>query len=511
MTRASRPFRRQFLLNTASSGVANAWAMAVALVSIPVLLAGLGADAFGTWVLLQTFSATNGWFSLADVGVVVATVREVARRASQADSQGVRRSVFASLRLCVALGIIGGLALAVIGPLVLPDLFRTPPDLVGELRMATLPFAVQVVLDLAINSMEASLEGVHRVDLSRAVDMARRGLAVGAAAGAALITGDLVAVAAASMVGTAAAAGIVALVLRRQLPRFLVKPRRADYSGLLGYGRSVALLRPLGVMGRTMDRLIVGALIGPAQVVLVEIATQLQAAADAVLSASSYAVVPASSWLNERGDRSTLAELAERGTRYSLLVTVPVVVAIACLAGPGIELWLGPEYAPAAGLTAVAVLNVAFVAPLAVGSQMLLGAGGAPSILRAAAISVATNFVVSLILVEAVGVVGVFQATLVGTAVLTPLLGRAFCRFVGLRPRAFIRSAVLPVLPPVLAQAAVMVAILAMPLGAAPTLVLGAVCGLALYGLVALRWTLRPGELRDLLAPLRRQGGASAE
>jgi hypothetical protein len=55
LTESRRPFRRQVLVNTASSGVANGWAMVVAFVSLPVLLSGLGQAAFGTWVLLSTF------------------------------------------------------------------------------------------------------------------------------------------------------------------------------------------------------------------------------------------------------------------------------------------------------------------------------------------------------------------------------------------------------------------------------------------------------------------------
>jgi O-antigen/teichoic acid export membrane protein len=73
----------------------------------------------------------------------------------------------------------------------------------------------------------------------------------------------------------------------------------------------VAVLRPLGVLHRTIDRVVVGSVLGPSAVALVEIATQMMNGADAILSAMSYAVLPSAAWLRARGDRATL-EVAQR-------------------------------------------------------------------------------------------------------------------------------------------------------------------------------------------------------
>ncbi len=504
MTVPRRPFRRQVLVNTASSGIANLWAMVVAFISLPLLLRGLGQEAFGTWVLLSTFSATTGWFSLGDLGVVVATTRDVAARSAVDDQDGLRRAITASLQLCTGLGLIGGLALALIGPFVLPWLFRTPADLVGPLRTAIVIFSVQIVFDLMINSLEASLEGLNRVDLSRWVDMFRRTAVIAAASITALVTGDIVIVAAASATATAVAAGLTFVVLWRFVPHFLVRSPRHHHLGLLRYGRSVAVLRPLGVLQRTMDRVIVGAVLGPAAVTYVEIATQLQAGADGILGATSYAVVPASSWLDAREHRTGIAELAERGTRYSMLATVPVIITIALLSPAIVQVWVGPEYADAAGLASVAVIAVALAAPIAVGSQMLLGMGHASTILRAAAVAIVANLGLSILLVHVVGIVGVFQATIVGALLLLPLLGRPFLRTAGLTTREFVRRSVLPIALPAAAQIAVVVGVVALSLEPWPTLILGAGLGLAAFWTAAITASLGSSELADLRRVLRR-------
>jgi O-antigen/teichoic acid export membrane protein len=197
-------------LNTAWTGVANVWAMVLALVTLPLLLAGLGPVAFGTWALLQTFSAITGWLSVVDVGVGTAATKAIAERASVDDERGVATSIASALACFGTLGMACAAALALVGPSVLPHLFNTPPRLVGDLRFALVPFAIQVVVELVIEGVEACLEGLQRVDLSRAVDGLRRTAVAGAMSAVALAGGGLRGVAVASSV--ASGAGLVAAV-----------------------------------------------------------------------------------------------------------------------------------------------------------------------------------------------------------------------------------------------------------------------------------------------------------
>jgi len=504
MSDTAHPFRRQLLINTGSSGVANAWAMVATLVSLPLVLGGLGSTAFGTWVLLQTFSASNGWLSLADVGVVVATTVSVAEEASRDSREGVRSMVSASVALCGALGLFSAVVLAVLGRSVLPTVFRTPKYLVHDLKLAIALFAVQTLFDLLINSIEGSLEGLQRVDISRAVDMSRRTLVTVGIVTAALVTGNIVMVALASMAATVLSALVALWALNVQLPNFVVLPRRRDAFDLVRHGRSIALLRPLGVLQRTMDRAVVGAVLGPAAVTYVEIATQLQSGADAVLGATTYSVVPAASWLKTRDARDSLAELTVRGTRYSMLVTMPVVVLGALLAKPLIEVWVGRRYVEAAGLTVVALANVALTATLAVGSQALLGLGRASVILRAALAAILVNLAGSLILVHHVGIVGVFQATLLGTCLLLPLLAPPILSSVQVAGRAFVRDAIAPSIVPSIALALALLGILRLDLSPTRTLVLGSLAGSVVYAAVAYTFSLTSAERATIAGRLGR-------
>jgi O-antigen/teichoic acid export membrane protein len=499
---SARPFRRRIVVNTASTAAGNVWAIVIALVTLPLLLRGLGTEAFGTWVLLQTFSAITGWFSLLDLGIGTASTRTVAGEAATG-SRGVAVVVGSSLAVFAALGLACAVALAAIGPIVFPRLFHTPEHLVDELQFAAVVFAAQAAVDLLTEGIEACLEGTQRVDLSRLIDATRRTAVAVATCIAALAGGGLGGVAVASF-GASTVGTVFAIVLLRATLRASgsgidrLKVSREVVVELLRYGRDVAVLRPLGVLHRTMDRVIAGTVLGPSAVALVEIATQVQNGADAILSASSYAVVPSASWLSAREDESALRRLLLDGTRFSMLVTAPVVVGAAMLIDPLLRVWVGRSYGEAAGLAVVALLYVALTSPLQVGSNLLLGTGGARSILKAALIAVVINLVASLVLANTIGLVGVFLGTLVGTSVLVPLLGRSVIGEVRASPLQFVRQSVVPAILPTIAMILTIAAVRAAGLGDWPTIVVGGLLGLIAFAVTAVRFSLHRSERAEI-------------
>jgi len=425
----------------------NAWAVVLTLALLPVMLSGLGRTAFGLWVLVQTLSAITGWFSLADLGTGIATTRGVAAALSEGDAAAASRWTSAGLTVHLACGAISGLLVAAAGPFVLPSLFRAPSDLQGPLRLAIVLAGAQIVADLVIEGFEACLEGTQRVDLSRGVDGLRRTLVTIGTAIVAAISGSLAAVAVTSLVLSLVAVLAVIAIGVPRLPRLHHAPW-SDVRALLRRGRGVAVLRPLGVVQRTMDRALVGLILGPSAVATVEIATQVMNGIEAVVSASSYAVVPSASWLGARGGDGRLRTLLLRGTRYSTIASWSAAAGAGLLAGPLLHLWLGQGASGAATLAVVAVSAAAVAAPVQVSSNLLLGTGRTTDILRAALVAIVVNLVISGLLIDVMGAVGTFVGTLVANALIVPLLfGPALAR-AGVSSAELVRSALLPALVP---------------------------------------------------------------
>ena len=498
-----RPFRRRVARNTAAVGIANAWAIGVALIALPLQLRGLGPVAFGTWVLLQTFSSVNGWLSLADAGVGTATTRAVAGAAAVDDSKKVAQVVDTAMALFVAMAVAAAALLALVGPALLPALFRTPVSLLAALRMAIPLFAVQVGLDFLTQGLQAMLEGFQRVDLSRSVDATRRTAVAVITSVVALRGGGLAGVVGASAVASGAGTVLGAVLVYRVAPRILLRPDPREARALLSYGSAVAILSTTGVVVRTMDRLIVGVVLGPGPVSLVEIATQVINGASAVLGACSYSVTPAVAWVKAQGNLSALRELVLRGTKYTLLITVPVIVGAMALAAPVTRIWVGERFSGAVMPMEIGLVALLLAAPMQVGSNLLQGVGKVRTMLVPVVGGHAVNLVVSIVLVQFVGVAGVFIGTLVGTAIYIVPLSRTALTESGVAVRPFFEAAIRPVVIPALALGLVAAAATLLPVPDIARVAAAIVISGLVYILLAWRLAVRPAELSDLRAMVR--------
>jgi O-antigen/teichoic acid export membrane protein len=489
--------RRRLARNVLFSGASNVWAMVVTLISLPLMLHGLGAVGFGVWALLETFSAGRGWLSIADLGISIATTAEVSRRQALEDPRGVSRAMTSSLLLLAAMGVLCGAVVASAGPPVLPAIFHAPAALHTQLVVAILALGVRVPFEMLSEGLFACLQGLQRIDLARVADACQRTLFIAGAATAAVVTANLAVVEVASLVATLLGAGLaVALLMSHQSLR--IAPAWGDVRQLLHSGWAIGGTNVFSVVHRNMDRLIVGVILGPAPVSLVEIATQVQNGADAVLAATGSPVVPVASWLDARRSKEQLRQLLFRGTKYAVLATTPLIIGAAFLAGPLVNVWVSHRYAEASVLIPLAMIYMLMVSPLHVGSLILTGVGRARDVLRPFAVATVVNLGASIVLVLVIGVAGAFVGTLVGTACLILPLMRSVLNEVDATPRDFVSRSLVPVLVPAALLVATLAAVLALRSGAITTLVIGALAGGAVYCGAALRWSLRPEERREL-------------
>jgi len=503
-----RPFRRRVLRNAVAGLAANVWAIVVALVTLPLMVHGLGLANFGRWVLLQTMSASTGWLSVLDGGLAVAGTRLVATRAATAtdDGMGSGSAVGTTMASFLGLGAVGaGISLGAAWP-ILRLLGRIPTGVAAAAHAAALLLAIQVAGEFVEQGAEACLEGLQRLDLSRGVDALRRAAFAGATAAAALSSGSLRTVETAAVAASALGAvlGVGALVAQRPTGLSVLA---SDLREMLAYAAIVGLLRPIAALYRLMDRVIVGAVLGPVAVSAVEVATQLQNGSDAVVSGTTAALVPSSAWVDARGNRQRLTETLLSGTRYALVLSWPLAAGVAMLATPGIHLWTGARLASTAADPArVAMAASALAAIAQVAGNILLGAGRGAVILRATVVGVVVDLGASVALVYPLGVAGVFWGTLAAVAVTTPWITIAACRLCDTDLRRFLAEAVVPAVIPVLAELAVLGVVDSLGLRPVPTVAIGVPLGAAVVVVATLRWALPARELAGLWRAMRRGG-----
>ena len=316
-----------------------------AFLVMPELTRNLGAARFGllglAWALLE-------YFTLFDVGLGRATTKFVAERIA-ARSADVSQIVIVSLSSQVALGIVAGLLLTLLAPLIVGHWLVVPPDMVAEARAtfellaAMLPF---VLLSLGLRGV---LEAAQRFDLSAAIRTPSSAAtflipAIAAPFGVRL-PGILAGLLVARLVTCCALIFAVRYALRDVVwtrPRSWRLPR-----ALVSFGGWIAISNVLSPVLVYLDRFVLGAVLGLGAVGLYtpayELTMRLLIVPGSLLTAMFPMVSAASR--EQESERVRLSRIFALSVRNLLLLLAPAVLILSIFAPDVLRLWLGREFA----------------------------------------------------------------------------------------------------------------------------------------------------------------------
>ncbi|MCA9423323.1 MAG: polysaccharide biosynthesis C-terminal domain-containing protein, partial [Nitrospira sp.] len=157
---------------------------------------------------------------------------------------------------------------------------------------------------------------------------------------------------------------------------------------------------------------------------------------------------PAAAEMDVRGERESMRRLYSVGSRFMLLVVIPVVMIAYFWADDFYRLWLGEEYLTGETYSSVAdLLRVLLIATLLsymsnVAGQIVLASGHVRQLALLQISGAIINLTASLILIQAFGLIGLAVAAVMATIVVD-LVGMPVLlnRLVGLHIKDFLLSA----------------------------------------------------------------------
>ncbi len=140
--------------------------LVIAVFSLPFIIKQLGTDSFG---LLSLALATIGYFIFFDFGLGRATTKFVAEFKNKNQDSDAANIIWLSIGLHLLLGIVSGLLLVWISPLLIHRFLNIPPDLIDVARQVFVFLALTVPCVILAGVLRASLAAVQRFDLINAV------------------------------------------------------------------------------------------------------------------------------------------------------------------------------------------------------------------------------------------------------------------------------------------------------------------------------------------------------
>lgn len=414
-----------------------------AILLTPLVLDRLGKEAFGLWALTLTI---GGYFGLAETGVTSAATRYVSHYRALRDWPNLNKMIGSTMVYYVGLATLS-LLLSGLAALFAPHIFKISAGQIGTLRLLLLNLGL-----ISLNGFIGILPIMCVVAAQRqnVLNMWMLGIqiliAILTAVG--LLLGAGVLLLAVLQLLSGILLNIVAFILsRRYLPEAHFRPRWDKEQGrLLVSFASLALLITMGtrVIYYT-DTLVIGAFISMAAVagysVILKITEYTRGMVLAGVGVLGTFVVEQAALQNT----SALARMWREGTKWALVISLPICALLALLGRELITAWVGSDFAIAAvPLTWLAVGQV-FDLSQSAGQLILMNAGHHKTLAVLTIVEAVLNLALSIFLVRILGVVGVA----IGTTI--PLLLRSLVFYPIYMPRVtdlkltqYLREGVLP-------------------------------------------------------------------
>ncbi len=403
--------------NTGSNLAGRLIPMIGSFLVTPFVLAVLGPSDYGLWVLLGAV-AGYGW--LLDFGIGSAVTKFVAEQAARGQEQAVRRTVASALWLYAGLGLATCLLGAVMAPLA-GDVFHVAPDQRPAVVWLTFLMALSVAIGLAFSPTTAVLRGLQRFGLSNL--LAGGGALAALAANVAVLAagGGLGALVTTNVIVTLASQLVALWICRRVAPELGIgwhRPDPAVARHLLAFSAPVFVVQLAGRLQFQTDGLVIGAFLAIGSLTPYSLAQRLAGLATVPAQAFSGVLLPVASELSALDDgRVGLRALYLFATRVTLASLMAAGIVLLMLAGPILRLWVGASYAGATDLVAILTIATIVDTSLWPTGYILQGMARHRPVAAIALGSGLANLILSMLLVQTIGLRGVALGTLVPTGI----------------------------------------------------------------------------------------------
>ena len=328
-----------------------------AVVSIPLLVRGLGTERFG---VLSLAFALLSYFGIFDVGLGRALTKLAADRLAVGAGEEIPTLFRTAFVMMLILSIGGGAAMAATSPWLVYRALAIPAALRSETVNAFYILALSLPLTITTSAFRGLLSAFHRFDLANAV---RIPLGVSMFLSLLLVlpfSRSLVPAATALLAVRSLGWLAYLFVCLRIVPELVrYEPFRFQFArSLLSFGGWITVSSVVSPAMLYFDRFVIGAMLSTAAVAYYATPCDSILKLSAFPSAVAGVLFPvfANSFADATGDRA--ASLIRRGSTLILIAIFPVILVIVTLAREGLTLWLGYDFS----------LHSAFLVPwLAVG------------------------------------------------------------------------------------------------------------------------------------------------
>jgi len=392
---------RDGVFNNASVIVAGV----IGIVLVPIMLRGLGTESYGVWIAALSVGGVVGLF---DFGLGLSVTREVAASLDRETRGDAARFVKAARNAYFLVGVAGAILIAALGLPLESGLHLSPAS--QKIAPAVFVLAgVAFLADRLLTFTMAVLRGLRRFDTSNGLAIIwALWRAFGFIALLKLGTG-LLAVMVWQVIATGAAAWVGQAVVSGLEAEFRFGWGRFDWNMVrthLPFGIATQLTTIAEVMIWQMVPVVVGLVLGPGWIAPFYIAQKFPVSLGPIIWSTADALFPAVSQHQRDGEIARTREILEVGTRWTIVLVLPLCLVLAVIAPELLQAWVGEARAASVLVLRLMTAAVFMQGVAAPSCQVLWGRGEVRTLLMVSSSLAVTSLALSLALLPRLGMAG---------------------------------------------------------------------------------------------------------
>lgn len=386
----------------------------ISFVLFPFIVSHAGKELYGIYLLLMTMS---GYFGTFDLGVGSALQKYVPEYIGKNDTEGLYSIINASFSFFVILGLIGGIVLYFFGFWGV-ILFKINPS--NEIIMRNLfwIFAIAAIFHWPLQTFKGVVQGLQRYDWLAGMEaffqifylfgvyfLIQRGFGI---ISISILFQSLV-------IGTDFVFFLISLYylkgLRLKFPYF----PRGIFKKIFSFSIYVFLGGIAGMIILNVDDLVIGAFVSVAAISIYKVSYAMQNVIRGINGMIGTPLLTLCAEMEGANEYEKQRQLLLKGTRYTVLLLLPMISIAIIFSEPFILSWVGEGFReailPAQTLLFFWIFNVI----MQTGSGSLAAKGIVRPVLWISIATAIFNLVLSLILVKFLGIFGVALGTTLST------------------------------------------------------------------------------------------------
>lgn len=314
----------------------------IGIITIPLIIRGLGVEGFGVlsliWVML-------GHFGLFDLGLGLTTTKFMAEVLGRKEMHNLSRLFWNTVTFQVALGILGGIGLTLVTPLLITKIFHVPPYLINETKNIFYLLALSVPFVILSETLSGALQAAQRFDLVNAVKTPASVAiflfpALGILVKANLFT--IIAIIIASKFVAFLAYFALCFRTYPSLKQYSL-PRGQDLKILLSFGGWITVSKIMSPILNYFERFLIVSLLSVGALTFYSAPFEIISRIIIFPASIALTIFPAFSYYG-KDNSSVLSELFSRPIKYLLFVITPVAIFFFVFADKILGWWIGEQF-----------------------------------------------------------------------------------------------------------------------------------------------------------------------